>query len=227
MSELTIGQVAKIANVSIETIRYYERFGLMQQAPRAESGYRQFDTDIVEQIRFIKRAQALGFTLKEVKKLLSASENSEYDCNDIRQFTLRKIAEIEQKISDLEQIKSVLQEASSKCPTQGPLNNCPILQNFINGGSKMKKRKIEVFTSGCYVCKKAIDEIKALACPNCEVVVYDLNKKCATGECEVKAKEYGVNSIPAVAIDGKLVSCCTNKGIDFEALKRAGLGCKS
>jgi len=88
----------------------------------------------------------------------------------------------------------------------------------------MAKRLIEVFTAGCYVCEKAVNEIKALACPNCEVKVYDLNKKCETGECEVKAKEYGVNSIPAVAIDGKLISCCTNRGIDIEALKTAGLG---
>lgn len=88
----------------------------------------------------------------------------------------------------------------------------------------MAKRLIEVFTAGCYVCENAVKEIKALACPNCEVKVYDLNKKCDTNECENKAKQYGINSVPAVAIDGKLVDCCSNRGIDIEALKRAGLG---
>lgn len=88
----------------------------------------------------------------------------------------------------------------------------------------MAKRLIEVFTAGCYICEKAIKEIKANACPNCEVKIYDLNKKCDTNECEIKAKQYGINSIPAVAIDGKLVDCCSNRGIDIEVLKRAGLG---
>jgi glutaredoxin len=88
----------------------------------------------------------------------------------------------------------------------------------------MLKRKIEIFTAGCYVCDGVVKEIKELACPNCEVIVYDLNKKCETNECENKAKQYGIKSVPAVAINGKLVDCCTNKGVDFEALKRAGLG---
>lgn len=89
---------------------------------------------------------------------------------------------------------------------------------------KLAKRLIEVFTAGCYVCENAVKEIKALACSNCEVKVYDLNKKCDTNKCETKAKQYGINSVPAVAIDGKLVDCCSNKGINIEALKRAGLG---
>lgn len=88
----------------------------------------------------------------------------------------------------------------------------------------MAKRLIEVFTAGCYVCENAVKEIKTLACPNCEVKVYDLNKKRDTNECEAKAKQYGINSVPAVAIDGKLVDCCSNRGIDIETLKRAGLG---
>lgn len=88
----------------------------------------------------------------------------------------------------------------------------------------MAKRLIEVFTAGCYVCENAVKEIKTLACPNCEVKVYDLNKKCDSNECEIMAKQYGINSVPAVAIDGKLVDCCSNRGINIEALKRAGLG---
>ncbi|TDT63598.1 glutaredoxin [Fonticella tunisiensis] len=86
------------------------------------------------------------------------------------------------------------------------------------------KRLIEVFTAGCYICENTVKEIKALACPNCEVIVYNLNKKCETNECENKAKQYGIKSVPAVAINGKLIDCYNNRGIDFEALKRAGLG---
>ncbi|MHB8076758.1 thioredoxin family protein [Desulfosporosinus fructosivorans] len=86
------------------------------------------------------------------------------------------------------------------------------------------KRVVEIFSAGCYICENTVKEIKALACPNCEVKVYDLNKRCDTNECVEKANQYGVKSVPAVAINGKLVDCCNERGIDFEALKRAGLG---
>ena len=88
----------------------------------------------------------------------------------------------------------------------------------------MAKRLIEVFTGGCFICENAVEEIKAATCPNCEVKVYDLSKGCETNECKEKAKQYGIKSVPAVAIDGKLVDCCSNRGINIEALKRAGLG---
>lgn len=88
----------------------------------------------------------------------------------------------------------------------------------------MTKRLIEVFTAGCYICENTVNEIKSLACANCEIKVYDLNKKCDTNECQDKAKEYGIQSVPAVAINGKLVDCCSKRGIDIEVLKRAGLG---
>ncbi|MBF8436116.1 glutaredoxin [Halanaerobiaceae bacterium Z-7014] len=88
----------------------------------------------------------------------------------------------------------------------------------------MSKRKIEVFTAGCFICDNAVEKIKELACPNCEVVVYDLNSKCESNICEEKAKEYGVRTLPSVAIDGELADCCNDKGIDFKALQEAGLG---
>jgi hypothetical protein len=88
----------------------------------------------------------------------------------------------------------------------------------------MAKKLVEVFISDCYVCEGVVKQVKDLACSNCEVVVYDLNKKCDTNECEDKAKAYGVQSVPAVAIDGKLVDCCKNNGIDMDTLKAAGLG---
>jgi len=87
-----------------------------------------------------------------------------------------------------------------------------------------KKRRIEVFTAGCPVCEETVKQVQKAAGSSCEVIVYDLNKGCETNECRDKAKEYSVKSVPAVAIDGKLASCCTNNGVDVEALKRAGLG---
>ncbi|MFC0274840.1 thioredoxin family protein [Metabacillus herbersteinensis] len=88
----------------------------------------------------------------------------------------------------------------------------------------MAKRLVEVFTAGCFVCDGVVKQIKDLACDNSEVVVYDLNKKYETNECEYKAKAYGVQAVPSVAINGKLVDCCKNNGIDIDALKAEGLG---
>ncbi len=85
-------------------------------------------------------------------------------------------------------------------------------------------RKIEVFTAGCPICEEAVTQIKAAACPDCDVIVYDLNTGGETNVCRDKAREYGVKSIPAVAIDGKLADCCNNRGVNIEALKQAGLG---
>lgn len=86
------------------------------------------------------------------------------------------------------------------------------------------KRLIELFTAGCPICEEAIRQVKAAACPHCDVVVYDLNAGCETDECHEKAKAYGVRSVPAVAINGKLANCCGGRGIDIDVLKAAGLG---
>lgn len=83
------------------------------------------------------------------------------------------------------------------------------------------RKNVEIFTAGCPVCDEAMEQIKSALGDECDVIVYDLNKGCTTNECRDKAKLYGVKSIPAVAIDGKLASCCTNKGIDVNAIKAA------
>jgi MerR family mercuric resistance operon transcriptional regulator len=130
MKGLTISQVAKGADVNVETVRYYERIGLISKPPRTESGYRQFSVEVIQRIKFIKRAQELGFTLSEVKKLLCISDGQNYDCYYIQQFASKKIEEIQQKISDLEKIKSILYDLSKKCPGQGSTDKCPILEKF-------------------------------------------------------------------------------------------------
>ncbi len=86
------------------------------------------------------------------------------------------------------------------------------------------KRKVEVFTAGCPVCDKTVELVKKLACPNCEVVVYDLNKGCATGECRGKAVEYKIERVPAVVVDGRLLECCRTGAIDERSLRAAGIG---
>ena len=88
----------------------------------------------------------------------------------------------------------------------------------------MAKRKVEVFTAGCPVCEDTVKTVKSLACPSCEVVVYDLNKDCPTNECRTKAKEYGITRVPAVAVDGRLLDCCRQGPVTAKALKATGVG---
>lgn len=88
----------------------------------------------------------------------------------------------------------------------------------------MTKRNVEVFTSGCYLCDETVHLVKELACPNCDVTVYDLSNPCETKECIEKSKTYGINSVPTVVVDGKIVEYCQRGKPDREALMAAGIG---
>lgn len=88
----------------------------------------------------------------------------------------------------------------------------------------MAKRKVEVFTSGCYLCEETVALVKDLACPSCEVVVYDIANPCESKECIEKSRAYGITAVPSVVIDGKVVECCKREKPDREALLAAGLG---
>jgi len=88
----------------------------------------------------------------------------------------------------------------------------------------MAKRKVEVFTSGCFLCEETVMLVKALACPGCEVAVYDISEPCESRECIEKAKTYGITSVPTVVVDGKIADCCKRGKPDRDALIRAGIG---
>ncbi len=86
------------------------------------------------------------------------------------------------------------------------------------------KRQVEVFTVGCPVCDPVVNMVKELACENCDVKIYDLAKQCDDKTCLTKMEEYNIKKIPAVAVNGKLLSCCKNEGVSREALIEAGIG---
>lgn len=87
-----------------------------------------------------------------------------------------------------------------------------------------KKRTVEVFTAGCPVCEDAVGLVKGLLCEDCELTVYNLSEGCETDECMDKVKQYGINRVPAVVVDGKLAECCKVGPVTAEALKAAGVG---
>ncbi len=127
---LKIGQLAEQGQVNLQTIRYYEREGLLAKAPRLASGYRVFSSDAVRRVRFIKRAQELGFSLKEIKELLSIRIDPASDCSGVQKLAKAKVADIEQKIRTLQAMKKVLGKLATTCPGSGPLSACPILESF-------------------------------------------------------------------------------------------------
>ena len=129
MKTLTIGQLAKETGINIETIRYYERRGLIPESPRRESGYREFTPQYIERISFIKRAQTLGFTLREISGLLALADGK-FTCKDIRKVAEDKVKEIENRIHDLKKIKKVLNNLVKECTNNRRLSYCPIIESL-------------------------------------------------------------------------------------------------
>ena len=128
MEGLTTAKLAKGGGVNVETIRYYERHGLLPKVPRTASGYRQFTEDHAIRLRFIRRAQALGFTLKEVKELLALRVRPGSSCADVRRKAEGKITDVDQKIRHLQAIRRALMKLTATCAGQGPMTNCSILE---------------------------------------------------------------------------------------------------
>jgi Hg(II)-responsive transcriptional regulator len=127
MSTLSIGQVAHQAGVGVETIRFYEREGLLEEPPRRVSGYRQYSEQVVTRLRFIKRAKLLGFSLKEISELLLLRVDSQTSCEEVKQRTQAKLVEVERKMIELQRMRHALLQVASLCTGQGPTSACPML----------------------------------------------------------------------------------------------------
>ncbi len=124
---LSIGRLARASGLGVETLRYYERRGLLAPAGRTASGYRQYRPEAVRRLRFIRRAQALGFSLDEIRELLALAEVPDGDAGRVKAITQEKIADIERRIRDLARMKASLETLAERCPGHGPTAQCPIL----------------------------------------------------------------------------------------------------
>lgn len=133
---MTRGEVAEAAKVTAETVRYYEERGLIPAPRRSGAGYRLYGPDFVERIRFIKRAQELGFTLAETEGLLAVGLDApDGTCGDVRAQALAKLEDVEAKLRDLEAIRDALRRLAEACPGSGPTSACPILDALHQEGS--------------------------------------------------------------------------------------------
>jgi MerR family copper efflux transcriptional regulator len=123
----TIGSVARRAGVGVETVRFYERQGLITQPARGASGYRQYPEETVVRLRFIQRAKALGFSLREIRELLSLRIDPTGHSGAVKARAQAKIADIEEKIRTLRRMKETLARLSAACDGCAPVRACPIL----------------------------------------------------------------------------------------------------
>lgn len=130
MNDLRIGELAKRADVNVETIRYYERRGLLASPPRSRSGYRLFQADAVSRIAFVKKAKALGFTLTEISELLELRVDPGRGCEDVEARAQRTIGRIEGKIEELERMRAALQRLATACQAGQPTSACPIIEDL-------------------------------------------------------------------------------------------------
>ncbi|MGQ0809939.1 MAG: MerR family transcriptional regulator [Nitrospiraceae bacterium] len=131
LSAFTIGSLAKAAGVGLETVRFYERKGLISRPVRPTKAYREYSPAHVKEIRFIKRAQDLGFSLKEIQELLNLNGSSRATCTDIRLKVDHKLKEIEMKLHDLKRMKRTLQKVSHACGvSKQAVSQCPVTECF-------------------------------------------------------------------------------------------------
>ena len=124
---MKIGELAQKAEVNIDTVRYYERQGLLPEPQRLRSGYREYAAEDVSRLRFVRRAKALGFTLQEIRDLLELSSHREKDMAGMKSAAMEKLANVEEKLAELTRIRDGLKVVIASCPGHGALEQCPIL----------------------------------------------------------------------------------------------------
>lgn len=132
MSTLSTGEIAERADVNIHTVRYYEERDLLPPVPRSAAGHRQFSSEHLAHLRFVKRAQELGFTLEEIRELLSLRADPEAG-EEVREKTEEKIEEVKSKIRDLQRIEEKLTELAEACQKHGSAEDCLVLHALEQG----------------------------------------------------------------------------------------------
>lgn len=132
MGELTIGRLASAAGVGIDTVRFYERAGLLEKPPRTAAGYRLYVEADAARLRFIRRAKALGFSLEEIRELLRLNDGGGRR-GSVRAIAVQRLAEIEQKLSQLTRMRNTLRQLVEQCHGRGALAGCPIIEAALRG----------------------------------------------------------------------------------------------
>lgn len=130
--QYSVGQLAKHADCQVETVRYYEKSGLMPAPPRSLGGHRLYDLNHLKRLHFIRRSRNLGFTLEQIKALLRFVDEPHHHCADVRELALAHIQEVEQKIADLNRMHAALENMAAQCQDAYAIDDCPIIDALFN-----------------------------------------------------------------------------------------------
>lgn len=174
MASLTIGALAKQAGVGVETVRFYERRGLVRRPARPGAGYRSYPEEAIDRIRFIRNAQALGFSLQEIKDLLALRVTSGTSCAAVRSRAAAKVADVKQRMNDLGRIKLGLERLVAACPGRGALENCTILDALDSEGvgtAERRKRAGSRRAKGALEMKSVEIKIDGMQCEGCAATI--------------------------------------------------------
>ena len=138
---LTIGKAARVAGVNVETIRFYERRHLIPQPAKPRDGYRLYTLELVERIRFIRKAQEIGFSLREIGELLSLNEAPAGDCGKVRARAEATVAQVDGKIAELKRVRAALKKVIGSCQRRRALSGCTFLE-ALRQNTKINRRRL-------------------------------------------------------------------------------------
>jgi Hg(II)-responsive transcriptional regulator len=171
MSALTIGAVARRAGVGVETVRFYERRGLLRRPPRPGAGFRTYPEETVARLRFIRQAQVLGFTLKEIGDLLALRVAPGTDCAAVRTRAAAKLADVEGRLAELERIRGALAKLVAACPGSGAVASCTILESLAETASARPARPTRRRNARSKHMKSLELKIEGMHCDGCAATI--------------------------------------------------------
>lgn len=190
MTQFTIGRAAKSANINVETIRFYERKGLIIQPPKpVDGGAREYNQGTVTRIRFIRQAQEIGFSLQEISELLSLRADPGADCADVRGRAIEKRAEVLEKLRHMLQMRDALDELIASCPGGGDVVACTILDAMARGAPSTVPKTANTrqpSLEGTEIMKTTILQIDGMHCDGCALTIETLLSR-TPGVRKVKA----------------------------------------
>lgn len=172
MLTLTIGKAAREAGVNVETVRFYERRGLIERPPRGE-GYRAYTSEQIARIRFIKEAQQIGFSLSEIGDLLALRADPAADCSEVRRQAVAKLDEVHRKIAQLRAVGAALETLIAACPGRGALQACSIMDTLTlrasrsAGKAKRERPRRRQHSTTEHRMKTALFKIEGMHCDGC------------------------------------------------------------
>lgn len=216
MAGVTIGKAAQAAGVGVETIRFYERRGLIEQPSRpAAGGPRRYDEETLARIRFIRRAQHIGFSLSEIAELLSLRADPGADCADVRERAVEKRDEVEARMADLVRIRSALDELIRSCPGAGDLRACSILDAIDRADAVGRSTALEHEHKEKGTMKTTVFEIDGMHCDGCAQTVETLLRRVPgvrKVEASFDARQARVLHDPAQTPEAALVAAVAKGG---------------